>query len=251
MIWHSGTRSSPLAPKDLWVIVLLLLVGAVPCRAASVTGNIQLVGSRDASVRKRHDLSGVVVWLAPVDALPQPVAATRVRMIQKNKRFEPHVLAITVGTTVDFPNFDPIFHSAFSNFSGQIFDLSLYPPGSTRSVYFRRSGVVRVFCNIHPTMSAIIAVLESPYFSVSDKHGKFVISNVPPGSYHLHVIHERATPETLNKLTHTVNVSGSTVDLPLISVSESGYLPVPHKNKYGLEYPPAVDDVTGYPAQLQ
>jgi plastocyanin len=251
MIWHSGTRSSPLAPKDLWVIVLLLLVGAVPCRAASVTGNIQLVGSHDASVRKRHDLSGVVVWLAPVDALQQPVAARRVRMIQKNKRFEPHVLAITVGTTVDFPNFDPIFHSAFSNFSGQIFDIGLYPPGSNRSIYFRRPGVVRVFCNIHPTMSAIIAVLDSPYFSVSDKQGKFIIPNVPPGSYRLHVIHERATPETLNKLTRTVNVSSSTIDLPLISVSESGYLPVPHKNKYGLEYPPAVDDVTGYPAQLQ
>lgn len=250
MIWLSGTCSSRIAPKALWLIVLLLLIGVVPCRAVSVTGNIQLVGSHDASVRKRHDLSGVVVWLAPVDALPQPVAARRVRMIQKNKRFEPHVLAITVGTTVDFPNFDPIFHSAFSNFSGQVFDIGLYPPGSNRSIYFRKAGVVRVFCNIHPTMSAIIAVLDSPYLSVSDNHGKFVI-NVPPGSYHLHVIHERATPETLNKLTRTVNVSGSTVDLPLISVSESGYLPVPHKNKYGLEYPPAVDDVTGYPAQLQ
>jgi len=251
MIWLSGTYFSLTAPKALWLVALSLLIGAAPCRAVSVTGSVQLVGSEDASVRKHHDLSGVVVWLAPIDVVPQPVAATRVRMIQKNKRFEPHVLAITVGTTVDFPNFDPIFHSAFSNFSGQIFDVGLYPPGSNRSIYFRKPGVVRVFCNIHPTMSAIIAVLDSPYLSVSDKHGKFVIPNVPPGSYHLHVIHERATPETLNKLTRTVNVSGSTVDLPLISVSESGYLPVPHKNKYGLEYPPAVDDVTGYPAQLQ
>lgn len=231
--------------------LVLLALGSPVCRAASVSGEIQLSGSRDASVRKRHDLSGVVVWLAPIDAVPRPVAATRVRMVQKNKRFDPHVLAIDVGTTVDFPNFDPIFHSAFSNFSGQIFDLSLYPPGTTRSINFRKPGVVRVFCNIHPTMSAIIAVLDSPYFAVSDKHGKFVIFNVPPGSYHLHVIHERATAETLNKLTRTVDVSNQAIALPLITVSESGYLPVPHKNKYGLDYPPVPDDVTGYPAQLQ
>jgi hypothetical protein len=172
-------------------------------------------------------------------------------MIQKNKRFEPHVLAVDVGTTVDFPNFDPIFHSAFSNFSGQIFDLSLYPPGTTRSVTFRKPGVVRVFCNIHPTMSAIIAVLDSPYFGVSDKHGKYAISNVPPGTYHLYVIHERATPQTLARLSRTIDVTEPGLALPSITVSESGYLPVPHKNKYGLDYPPQSDDVTGYPSQLQ
>ena len=251
MIWLSGIHSSRNARKALWLILWCLFVGPALSKAASVTGQIQLLGSKDASVRKRHDLSGVVIWLAPINVIPQPVAAARVRMVQKNKRFEPHVLAITVGTTVDFPNFDPIFHSAFSNFSGQIFDIGLYPPGSNRSIYFHRPGVVRVFCNIHPTMSAIIAVLDSPYFSVSNKQGSFVISGVPPGSYRLHVIHERATTETLNKLTRTINVTGPSVALPLIGVSESGYLPMPHKNKYGLAYPPASDDVTGYPAQLQ
>jgi plastocyanin len=231
--------------------LLLLMLGAAFARAASVTGQIDLAGSRDSAVRKRHDLSGVIVWLAPTDAVPRHVTATRVRMIQKNKRFEPHVLAVDVGTTVDFPNFDPIFHSAFSNFSGQIFDLSLYPPGTTRSVTFRKPGVVRVFCNIHPTMSAIIGVLNSPYFAVSDKHGRYAISNVPPGTYHLNVIHERATPQTLAKLSRTFDVTEAAVALPLITVSESGYLPVPHKNKYGLDYPPESDDVTGYPSQLQ
>src|SRR5690348_17440479 len=172
MIWLSVTCFRPALLPALWLALLGL--GAAMCPAASVTGEIQLVDSHDASVRKRHDLSGVVIWLAPTDVVPQPVAATRVRMIQKNKRFEPHVLAIDVGTTVDFPNFDPIFHSAFSNFSGQIFDIGLYPPGTTRSISFRKPGVVRVFCNIHPTMSAIIAVLNSPYFAVSNKQGKFV-----------------------------------------------------------------------------
>jgi plastocyanin len=248
MMWLSVICSKYMFKAAAFLIVVL---AAPLAPSASVAGEVQLIGSHDAAVRKRHDLSGVIVWLAPADAVSRHVTATRVRMIQKNKRFEPHVLAVEVGDTVDFPNFDPIFHSAFSNFSGQIFDLSLYPPGTTRSITFRKPGVVRIFCNIHPTMSAIIAVLDSPYFGVSDKLGRYAISNVPPGTYRLHVIHERATQQTLSKLTRTIEVAEPAVALPLITVSESGYLPVPHKNKYGLDYPPESDDVTGYSSHLQ
>ena len=92
-------------------------------------------------------------------------------MLQKNKTFTPHVLAITVGTMVDFPNRDFIFHNAFSNYNGETFDIGLYPPRTTKSIAFTRDGVVRVFCNIHPTMSAVIVVLKSPYFAVSDQNG--------------------------------------------------------------------------------
>ena len=162
-------------------------------------------------------------------------------MIQKDKTFTPHVLAITAGTTVDFPNYDPIFHNAFSNYDGQIFDIGLYPPGTTRSIPFRRPGVVRVFCNIHPTMSAVIVVLKSPYFAVSDKRGAVEISGVPPGSYRVHVFHERATERTLAALERNIDVGSQSVELPLISVSESGYLQPFHKNKYGLDYPPVPD----------
>ena len=66
----------------------------------------------------------------------------RARMLQKNKTFSPHVLAVTVGSTIDFPNADPIFHNAFSNFNGQVFDIGLYPPGkeAARGVPPRGSG---------------------------------------------------------------------------------------------------------------
>ena len=70
-------------------------------------------------------------------------------MVQKDKTFTPHVLAIPVGATVEFPNFDPIFHNAFSNYDGKTFDLGLYAPGTSKSVVFSRPGIVRVFCNIH------------------------------------------------------------------------------------------------------
>ncbi len=163
-------------------------------------------------------------------------------MEQKDKQFVPHVLAIQVGSGVDFPNLDPIFHSAFSSFSGQVFDLGLYAPGTSRTIKFDRAGVVRVFCNIHPTMSAVIVVLRYPWFGVTGPTGAFLISQVPPGQYHLHVFHERATQKTLQALERAVTVPAQDLTFPLIQISESGYLEEPHKNKYVQDYPPAQAD---------
>jgi hypothetical protein len=162
-------------------------------------------------------------------------------MHQKNKTFSPHVLAIEVGGSVRFPNEDPIFHNAFSNFNGQIFDVGLYKPGSSRAVPFRSQGIVRVFCNIHPQMSAVIAVLPTPYFAVSDRSGAFEIDNVPAGDYEVHVFHERASPETLDKLVRRISVETARLELPPLTISESGYLPAPHLNKYDKQYPPVID----------
>lgn len=209
---------------------------------ATVSGHVQLVFSNDPSVRKHQDYSGVVVWLEPLSGLVVSAPSrARVEMIQKDKTFSPHVLPIMVGTTVEFPNYDPIFHNAFSNYNGQIFDIGLYAPGTTKSILFRREGVVRVFCNIHPTMSAVIVVLKSRYFSVSNKNGDFQMTGVPAGTYRMHVFHERATEQTLAALTKTIDISEERLQLPQISVSESGYLQLPHQNKYGKDYPPDAD----------
>src|SRR5258708_9441583 len=225
----------------LAAVILIVILCAVPARAATVTGHVELVFSQDPNVRKHLDYSGVVVWLEPLDVAPTLPRARHAEMVQKNKTFIPHVLAITLGTTVDFPNHDPIFHNAFSNYNGQIFDVSLYPPGTNRSITFQREGVVRVFCNIHPAMSAVIVVLKSPYFCVSGKNGALQITGVPPGSYRVHVFHERATEQTLNALTRVVEVTNESAQLAPISVSESGYLQLPHKNKYGKDYPAITD----------
>ena len=108
------------------------------------------------------------------------------QMLQRDKKFSPHILAIQTGTSVDFPNLDPIFHNAFSNYEGQIFDVALYPPGSSRTVRFSRPGIVRVFCNIHPSMSAIIVVVDSNYFTTTDREGHYSLTNVTPGTYQVH-----------------------------------------------------------------
>jgi len=210
--------------------------------SATLGGKIELAFSQDPKVRKHLDYSGVVAWLEPVSGvLALPARSGHAQMLQKNKTFTPHVLAITVGTTVDFPNLDFIFHNAFSNYNGETFDIGLYPPRTTKSTVFSRAGVVRVFCNIHPTMSAVIVVLKSPYFAVSDHSGAFQIADVPHGSYRLHVFHERSTEQTLDALSRIVEIPPDGVQLPTITVSESGYLQLPHKNKFGKDYAPVTD----------
>src|SRR5215813_11255348 len=223
------------ASRRLLGLVLLPMIAL----AGSISGDVELTNSKDPAVRKRRDYSGVVIRLDPVDR-PAPASPPRhIDMLQRNKQFVPHVVALSVGSTVDFPNVDPIFHNAFSNFSGQPFDIGLYAPRTSRSVTFRTPGIVRVFCNIHSTMSAVIAVVNSPWFAVSQAGGKYVISNVPAGDYVLRLFHERALPDNLRFLEHRISVTEGVNVLPLISISETGFLPAPHMNKYGKEYPPA------------
>jgi plastocyanin len=214
---------------------------AISLDAATISGNISLVGSKDKRVRSGRDFSGIVLWLEPANGERADVHPRAATMVQKDKTFTPHVLAIPVGSTVEFPNYDPIYHNAFSNYSGQVFDVGLYPPSTTRTVRFRREGIVRVFCNIHPAMSAVIAVLRTPWFDVSSREGTFRIPDVPPGEYTLKVFHERATEATLERLERKVNVAA---DLALgeIAISEAGYIPLPHKNKYGRDYPASGND---------
>ncbi len=247
MIWVWRICFRPALPHALLSVAWALLPALGV--AATVSGHVTLADSRDPAVRKKLDYSGVVVSLRPLNgAAAMRVSNKHARIIQKNKTFTPHLIAIQTGTTVDMPNLDPIFHNAFSSYDGQIFDVGLYPPGSNRSVQFTRPGVVRVFCNIHAAMSAVIVVLPTPYFDATDAGGYFEIPNVPPGDYDLHVFHERSTQATLAALRHRVAVSDAPVTLPTISISESGYLAIPHKNKYGRDYPPEPDDHSIYPA---
>jgi hypothetical protein len=172
-------------------------------------------------------------------------------MVQKDKTFVPHILAIEAGSSVEFPNYDPIFHNAFSNYDGQVFDLGLYAPGTSRRITFTRPATVRVFCNIHSSMSAVILVLPTPWLATTVKAGVFEIRDVPDGEYVLGVFHERATPENLRRLERKVTVSAPRVDLGPLSISESGYLPLPHKNKYGREYGPEAGDNLVYPSSRE
>jgi plastocyanin len=228
---------------------VLLLVSQAALWGAPVTGRITLKDSRAPEVNRGQDYSGVVVSLKPANGAPAAHNTGRhARMVQRDKTFIPHVLAIQVGTVIDFPNYDPIFHNAFSNYNGQVFDVGLYPPGTSRSVAFSREGIVRVFCNIHSSMSAVIVVLGSPWFATTRRDGSFEIADVPPGEYVLSVFHERATAAELSRLRRSVTVGAETAALGMLAISEAGYLTVPHKNKYNRDYPATAGDATLYPA---
>jgi plastocyanin len=238
----------PISSKLALPTLLLAALLGERLAGGSVQGVVELKDSHVATVRKGQDYSGVVLWLLPAGETSLPRAEVKhARLVQKDKTFTPHVLAIETGTTVDFPNYDPIFHNAFSNFSGQLFDIGLYAPGSSRSVRFQRAGAVRIFCNIHPAMSAVILVVDTPYFAVSERDGHFQIAKVPPGEYRLNIFHERASESALHELEREVTVDAGNLTLPAIEISETGYLPASHKNKFGKDYPKTVEDGVFYP----
>lgn len=224
-----------------WRICFSVLLLAFHAFAGTVGGQVELTNSRDPAVR-HHNYSGVVLWLEPVGRLAPPAAPRRLEMKQENKVFTPHVVAIPVGGTVAFPNLDPIFHNVFSNFSGQPFDLPLYAPHTTRSVTFVKPGIVQVFCNIHATMSAIIAVVPTPWYALTPPAGRFAIAAVPAGEYDLHIYHERALPANVRFLERRISVPENGLDLPLISISETGFTPAQHLDKHGRPYSKAPAD---------
>ncbi len=140
-----------------------------------------------------------VVWITGA-SLPPPVLPSKPpSMSQKDRMFAPAVLAIPVGATVEFPNEDPFFHNVFSYSKVRSFDLGRYPKGESHGVRFETPGIVPIFCEIHYSMRAYIHVLDTPWFAVSDVHGKFTIDGVAPGEYEIHVWQENL-PELVRPL---------------------------------------------------
>jgi plastocyanin len=221
-----------------WHKLALLAAMAHGCLGATlwaqnvtVTGRVMLQGAAHIS-----PANSTVVWLTPLggDADPAPMHAV---LQQKNKTFEPHMLVVTKGSTVEFPNLDPWFHNVFSLFNGKRFDLGLYEAGTTRTVHFDREGISYIFCNIHPEMSGVVVVLPSQYFARPDKQGEFSIASVPAGRYTLHVWNENALPAALLALSRTVDVGAASHTVGSIHVQVTT-APTSHKNKYGQDYEP-------------
>jgi len=147
-------------------------------------------------------LANVVLYLEPITArtgapsaeaapsAPAPVAAMR----QHGERFVPHVLPVVAGSTVDFPNDDPIYHNVFSLSRARTFDLGRYQQGSSKSIRFTTPGVAQVFCHIHADMSGYIVVVREQFFTVPGAQGRYAIADIPPGDYRLIAWHERIRP---------------------------------------------------------
>jgi plastocyanin len=148
------------------------------------------------------------------DTAPQPAFEDRVTlhatMSQEHETFVPHVLAVRVGTVVDFPNNDPMFHNVFSLSKTRQFDLGRYAAGRSRSVRFDDPGIVRVFCDIHSHMNAFILVFAHRFFAVTDDEGRYQIERVPPGAYAVNAWYEGAVRQTRSV---TIPEEGGTIDV--------------------------------------
>ncbi|MFC1476899.1 hypothetical protein ACFL6L_00355 [candidate division KSB1 bacterium] len=132
-----------------------------------------------------------VVFVQSFPGQPDPRSVDGAALAQKNEMFFPHILPVTVGTTVDFPNRDDIYHNVFSFSKIKTFDLGRYAQGKSKSVTFDKPGIVEVFCEIHSLMHAYIVVVPNNFFTLTGEDGSFVIKDIPPGKHRITVWHEK------------------------------------------------------------
>lgn len=169
--------------RSTWMPVLAVALAAFTAGYGILQPKGDIAGTAMCSAGSPSP--NVVVYLmSPGAGAPEPPKEPRI-LDQKNLHFVPHVLPISVGTVVSFPNSDSIRHNVFSASPAQMFNLGTYPPSKTRRVRFQNPGVVEVLCNVHPEMSAYILVLETPSFTTTSSDGTFVISGLPSGDYSL------------------------------------------------------------------
>ena len=170
-------------------IASIAIAASSVAATAQISGRIRVVEKGDV---ERKMLQGVLVFVDGVQAPVPDGARAKIPTISSHrKEFEPHVSAVPVGTSVSFPNLDDIMHNVFSISRGNRFDLGLYKSGAKKDYVFETPGLVRIYCNIHPHMSAFVRVLENPYFAWTQPDGNFRIPDVPPGNYTLKVWHEQ------------------------------------------------------------
>lgn len=205
----------------MWALTFVSLVsfvlapqgsGQSAVRNGAIRGRVELrrvsppaerrPGVADLGAPPGRDLPDVLRSVVYLESAPRGAFETsdggHAVMDQRNETFVPHVLAITTGTTVDFPNSDKFYHNVFSLSKGTRFDLGRYAAGRSKPVRFDRPGIVRVFCDIHSHMNAYILVFGHPFFATTDAEGRYRIDNVPPGTYGVVAWNEGTSTEPKN-----------------------------------------------------
>jgi plastocyanin/truncated hemoglobin YjbI len=170
---------------------------------ASLTGTLSL------NAREPKRAFGVVM-LTPAGGGKRRTPKQRI-IEQRGREFAPRLMAVPVGSTIAFPNFDAIYHNVFSRSDARAFDLGLFKGGQARSITFDKPGIVRVGCNLHANMSTSIIVVRAPHYAVTDADGKFRFASLRPGKYDLEAWTERSAEPV--KLTIDVAAGEHHVDV--------------------------------------
>ena len=208
---------------------LLAIFAIAPVFAADYSGSV-LITEKGKSIAA-SEYADTVVYFVPAKPVEAVTLSTETKeIVMKKKGFIPRVLPIQLGTTVSFPNFDPILHNAFSTSPKNKFDLGLYGGGEEKSHTFEKTGLVRVYCNVHHNMVAYILSFDSPYFTTPTSSGEFILKDLPSGSGELVLWHPRAKA-IKQKIDLSTSMEGETFELKLTKRR------IPkHKNKFGKSY---------------
>jgi len=204
---------------------------AAPPPGGRVVGTVKVI-EYDGTQAEAVD---VIVYVVGFNEPPGDAVTT---VAQKGRKFVPDLVAITANERVSFPNFDPFLHNVFSQSSARKFDLGSYPRGEAKDKQFPLTGVVDVYCNIHPEMAATILVLPNRRHVRTDATGRFVLEGVPPGDWTVFAYTRRATKPASAKVSVKSNTE-TTAELALVRGAEPAHL-----NKYGEKYH---DNVKVYP----
>lgn len=225
---HSGNpQSRSFTSKLLGLLPLLFCLGLT---AGDVVGVVLVVDKKNKLLKLKDDK--VIVFLEGKTApAPKKLLQKKYVMDARNKQFEPRMMIIPKGATVHFPNSDPIIHNVFSVSGKNRFDAGRFGKGPGASHLFKESGLVRVYCNVHHQMNAVIYVTDNPWFTYADANGAFVIKDAPPGEYRITAIHRVAGKTSMDL---TVGPDGQTsVSLKLVAKRKKLKR---HKNKHGKAY---------------
>jgi len=196
--------------------------------------NASVVSGKVMFLKKRGQnpvVNETLVWLEPVGRAPKrpPAAFT---MTTRSKTFLPHVLAVPAGSTITFPNEDPIAHNLFSLTAANTFDLGLYRKGAGKDHKFDAPGVVNVYCNVHPSMSAVVHVMTTPYYGFTDANGNYSF-DVPPGKYRVTAWNEQGGSAASEiEIKNDGSVAGPT----LLTIDGRNFRFMQHTNKFGQAY---------------
>jgi plastocyanin len=209
--------------RGLFLTLSFALLWSAAAQGTEVSGRVRITGRSNANAATTN------VYAELADGRT-PVHPAHKKLVQKNKTFVPAVLAIPAGSTVDFPNEDPIFHNIFSLSHPERFDLGLYRAGAVKSRVFSAPATYRVFCNIHPQMTAVIMVLPTSWIVEADSTGVYRM-DLPPGRYRITAWSDRSEPASTE-----ITVGSEAASVSDISLNESNYVELPHKNKYGQDY---------------
>jgi plastocyanin len=193
---------------------------APPRIEGSLSGTVQIDGK---------PLTGAfgLVTLEPASGKWKPRTPKHVVIEQRGREFLPHLTAISVGSTIAFPNFDTVFHNVFSVSPSAGFDLGLYKMGEAREYTFQKEGIVRLGCNLHANMSAYIAIVSAPAYVVTDDTGHYAFKHLEPGKYKMKVWSERSKAPVSQDI--TIKQGKNDVDVGVSADAPTG----PQADKFG------------------